>query len=312
MLALVTAFVAVTVALWLLLLRLGQANDPIDIYPPPAHPKPTYHDVQYICREGCDPALTSLDVYLPAPAGPHPVIIYIHGGAWQNGDKIPVSNVDAFKRAGIAIVSINYRLSPAVKHPAHVEDVAAAIAFIRDNAGKYEIDPGKIFLMGHSAGAHLAALVATDRRRLAVHGMAPAELAGVILLDGSSYDIPLLLAEYPDSATHKCKQSISTQPAMLIDASPAAHAKEAGPMPAFLLIHAGKDVITARQADVLADALRQGGAKMEIHHDPQKDHGSVWYLLGDDGDPLTDRVMRFLRSRMGGPATSSGPASAPE
>jgi|GEM_PF-346245 len=138
-------------------------------------------NVQYQNISGVDPKFHSLDIYMPAVTNPCegvPVVIWVHGGAWMIGDK---SNLDSqikathFNTMGYAFVSVNYRLSPEVrdesqldpnrvKFPDHPNDVGAAVAWVHKNIKDQGGNPDKIALLGHSAGAHLAALVAMDQR----------------------------------------------------------------------------------------------------------------------------------------------------
>src|SRR5207249_878371 len=98
------------------------------------------------------------------------VLFFIHGGVWREGSKDAfVTQGRAFARQGIGFVAINYRLSPAVKHPAHVEDVAKAFAWVHANLGKRGANAEQIFVCGHSAGGHLAALLGTDKSHLETH-----------------------------------------------------------------------------------------------------------------------------------------------
>ena len=136
-------------------------------------------NLPYATYANVDPNLTSLDVYAPDSGGCHPILVFIHGGGWIGGDKRFVDEKPrAFVRAGYVFASVNYRLSPKVSHPAHVQDVAQAIRKIRDLAPRYGGDPSRIYLVGHSAGAHLAALVATDGRYLEAQGLSLAAIRG--------------------------------------------------------------------------------------------------------------------------------------
>ena len=106
------------------------------------------------------------------------------------GDKRNVgAKPEFFCARGWVLVSINYRLSPAVKHPAHVEDAAAAVAWVARNVERYGGDPDRMALIGHSAGALIAALLATDERRLGAHGLGLDIFDAVVLLEGQEYDI---------------------------------------------------------------------------------------------------------------------------
>jgi acetyl esterase/lipase len=116
-----------------------------------------------------------LDVYSPKGVKQAPVVVFVHGGEWARRDKSEVSYKPKFLNGnGIVFVSINYRLTPAVTHPAHVSDVASAVGWVRDHAADFGGDPNKVVLMGHSAGCHLVTLVALG---------APDNTTGSILLD---------------------------------------------------------------------------------------------------------------------------------
>src|SRR5205823_5671892 len=106
-------------------------------------------------------------------------VFFVHGGAWRNGDKSGILGVYSalgrfLVRHGLGAVIINYRLSPAVRHPAHVQDVAKAFAWTHKNIARYGGRPDQIFLCGHSAGGHLVALLATDPTYLKAEGLTPA------------------------------------------------------------------------------------------------------------------------------------------
>ena len=119
-----------------------------------------------------------LDIYMPDKfAGKAPVIVSLYGGALRAGDKSGEGFVGKrLSERGFITVVPNYRLSPDVSHPAHVEDAAAAVAWVRNNIAKYGGDSTSIVLIGHSAGAYLAALLTMDARYLAAHRMKPTEL----------------------------------------------------------------------------------------------------------------------------------------
>lgn len=137
-----------------------------------------------------------LDVYAATRDGAIkdlPVVIWVHGGGWRTGDKDNRSGTKLCKiwaTTGIVTVNLNYRLTPDVVHPAHVEDIAAGIAWVHKNIEKHGGDPKKVYLLGHSAGAHLVALVATNPKYLKVHELTPkTALAGVMSIDTASYDL---------------------------------------------------------------------------------------------------------------------------
>jgi len=247
-------------------------------------------DVVYAEREGVDPKLLSLDIYAPSAEGKHPVVVMIHGGGWRAGDKANRSMTEHkaphFTGAGYVYVSINYRLSkaPKTRHPAHVEDVAAALAFVHDNVAEYGGDPGRIFVMGHSAGAHLAALVAADRRRLAAHGKPLSIVKGVVCLDAGAYD---LASRAEDAGPRLRAMYEAAFGDALRDASPLHHVAEG--VPPMLLFYTGN----RKPAEMVA-ALRRAGAPAEAIHAKDKDHAGINACIGQEGDPYTARILRFL------------------
>ena len=159
-------------------------------------------NISYDHIDGVDPKLLSLDIYTSRRAKRNParpVVAMIHGGGWRRGDKAnrPMWQFKAphFVGNGFVYVSINYRLSSKPddpKHPAHVRDVAKALAWLSDHVAEYGGDPDRMFVMGHSAGAHLAALVSTDHRRLKEEGKDLSIIKGTICLDTAASDIPRL------------------------------------------------------------------------------------------------------------------------
>ncbi len=122
-------------------------------------------DVTYGSIPGYRPML--LDLYLPAGKGPHPLVVYVHGGSWTSGSKRVTGHFSDFPGLlatlagkGFAVASVDYRLSSEAKFPAAIQDVKAAIRFLRANSGKFSIDRNRVALWGASAGAHLAAMAA--------------------------------------------------------------------------------------------------------------------------------------------------------
>ena len=129
-------------------------------------------------RERCQ-----LDVYHPVGASAVPAVVWFHGGGLTGGNR---SIPSALKGQGIAVVAVDYRLSPKAKAPAYIEDAAAAVAWTFKNIARYGGDTNRIFLSGHSAGGYLASLVTLDRRWLAVHSVDPDRLAGLVPFSGQS------------------------------------------------------------------------------------------------------------------------------
>jgi len=188
-------------ALAVALIALGLA-----ILPPAASSYVKQADISYdLGSPPSDPARNMLDIYLPegASSAPRPFVLHIHGGGWRRGDKANQSmpdKADLFTGLGYGLVSINYRLSPEahdpenpdpgrIKFPDHPDDVGEAIGWLDRNALRYGLDPDRMILMGHSAGAHLASLVSTDPTYIERYGVDRRQILGAIPLDTDAFDI---------------------------------------------------------------------------------------------------------------------------
>ncbi|MDR5748680.1 alpha/beta hydrolase [Caballeronia sp. LZ029] len=137
-----------------------------------------------------------LDVYEPkAPSGPsagRPIVIFFYGGSWQEGERGDYRFVgEALASRGYVAVIPDYRLYPDVEFPAFMDDAAAAVSWARVHASAFGADPRRLFIMGHSAGAHIAMLLATDEHYLRLHGINTTNLAGAIGLAGPYDFLPL-------------------------------------------------------------------------------------------------------------------------
>jgi acetyl esterase/lipase len=253
-------------------------------------------DIRYGAVIGYRPL--ELDLYLPSSDGPTPVVVYVHGGGWQRGsrrDPPPLLDADFYDQIaaeGFAVAAVDYRLSGEAHFPAPLEDVRAAVSWVRDNALAYGLDAERIFLWGDSAGGHLAllaALTGSGGVRAAVAwfpvtdlaGM-PSDLAaagGVADLGSDSREARLLgapAASVPDLARQ---------------ASPVAHA-HAGAPPILLLHGTADDLVPAAQSIRLAEALRAAGASVELELVPGASH---FWKGASDVPAIIRRSIEFLR-----------------
>ena len=246
-------------------------------------------DVAY----GADPK-QRLDVYSPKDAKQAAVVIFVHGGEWAKGDKSEVSYKPKFLgEHGIVFVSINYRLSPPAKHPEHVSDVAAAVRWVTDHAAEVGGDPGKIVLMGHSAGCHLVTLAALDPRYLAQVKLRPTALRGVVAWSGGAYD--LVEKVKAGGAYEKyIRQSFGESESAWREASPMAHVNDAAALPAFLFVSVEKGNASHQAAERLAGLIRarQGRAQSELVEG--RTHFMANYLLGAPEDKTGAILLRFV------------------
>ncbi|MBL9160163.1 MAG: alpha/beta hydrolase [Verrucomicrobiales bacterium] len=245
-----------------------------------------------------DHPLQKLDVYLPDSPAKAPVMVYIHGGGWAKGDKAAVGLKPAsFNGKGWIFVSVNYRLLPEGKHPANVNDVAIALAKIHDEVAGHGGDPERIFVMGHSAGAHLAALVATNPKPLEKAGKSLKILKGVISLDTNAYDLPTLVG----TAMKPFYDSVfGTDPELLKDASPQLHVAAGKGIPPFLICYSrgmGRKAEPVRSgaAETFHAALAKEGIPSSIIDASDRNHGEINQWFGREDDlKVTAKAWEFL------------------
>jgi acetyl esterase/lipase len=222
----------------------------------------------------------------PLPAAPMPAVVYIHGGAWFEGHRWPTWN-DALNGCGFFTVSIDYRLSHQATFPAQIEDCKAAVRWLRAHAAEYHVDPARIGVWGHSAGAHLAALLGTSgdvpelegssgnarqssRVQAVVTLAPPVDLARM----GGWHDAP----DSPESRL--VGGPILERPAIARMANPITYLQPSAPP--FLLIHGGRDqIVPVGQSHLLHDALRAAGVDVSFDPLPGADH---WFSVtpGDE------------------------------
>jgi acetyl esterase/lipase len=184
---------------------------------------------------------------------------------------------------------VNYRLSPAVSHPAHIEDAAASFAWVKRHIAEYGGDPDRAFVVGHSAGAYLAALLATDERYLASHKLSLRDIRGAAPISAFFY------VERPGVAPDRPKTVWGTDERVWVDASPAHHLR-AG-LPPVLLLYADGDEPWRRQQNVdMAKALRQAGSPAaDVVEIPDRTHSSIARRLSEAGDPTAERIIAFVK-----------------
>lgn len=196
-------------------------------------------------------------------SGRAPLVMFVHGGGWTNGSKDSASGPYAsshFPAEGYVYASINYRLVPSVTVEEQAGDVAAACKSLLDHAAELGIDPDRVVIIGHSAGAHLVALVGTDESYLAEVGLSESSLRGVIAIDGAAYDVPTQVAQ--GGIMHdRYLEAFGSEPVRQQALSPTSHAA-APNAPAFLLPHVQRPDGIA-QADELAAALQAAGTNAE-------------------------------------------------
>lgn len=252
-------------------------------------------DVHY--TDKTDDKLRTLDIYAPKGAKGAPVFVFIHGGGWSKRDKDEVgSQPKLFNSAGTIVVSVNYRLVPAVRHPENVQDIAAAITWISKNISKSGGDPNKIVLMGHSAGSHLAALVATDGRYLAAHGLRRNHLRGVVTLDGSAFDIPDRIKNGSEQVVENCRKAFGEREEVQIDGSPVKHVEGSVPLPPILLVYLKEGSLNHSQSRRFSELVERAGGKAKlVHVTDGKSHQALCDDLGTDSDQTGPLLIEFVK-----------------
>ena len=248
-------------------------------------------DIAYDSKPGVDPKRLSLDVYLCDGLKDAPVVLYVHGGGWVRGDKSRA----LFKPAklvpeGYLFASMNYRFRPHVSLSEMAEDVATATVWIRDHARQYGGDPSKLFIMGHSAGAHLVAAVATNEQFMKAAGGSLSDLTGVIPIDTAMYNVPLALK----GAAGAQSQAFGDDPAAWTPVSPWHHVASGKGIPPFLLFASdGRDTIP-KQIRPLIKKLEASGIEASMHEGKGRAHSPLDTYLGVEGDESTAVLMKFL------------------
>jgi len=248
---------------------------------------------------GSDPAQT-LDLWRAKGASaPTALIIFVHGGGWKRGSKdnaTGAAKVEHLTGLGYAVASINYRLVPEATVEQQAADVVSSVAYLRRNAARLGIDPTRVILMGHSAGAHLVALVGTDPRYLKDAGLSEADLRGVILLDGACYDVPRQIAEGGNFMRDSYVQAFGGDVARQRALSPTFHAANPN-APSFLILHVDREDGKA-QSEALGAALSAAGTAVELKGFEGKGlrgHMAINRSLGDADYPATATVDAWLK-----------------
>lgn len=238
-----------------------------------------------------------LDVYQPnADVKNAPLVVFFYGGSWSMGDRADYRFVgEALASQGMVCVVADYRLSPAVRYPAFVEDSAVAVRWAFDNAGRFGADPARIFVMGHSAGAYNAAMLALDERWLRAVGLSPARLAGWIGLAGPYDFLPI-----GDAKT----QVAFNWPSTPADSQPLVHASRASP-PALLLAPANDTVVSAQRSTVaLANKLKSSGVRVQSELFDSVSHVTLVASLASvlrGRAPVLERITAFVTGSVKSP-----------
>jgi acetyl esterase/lipase len=244
-----------------------------------------------------------LDVYSPPNAKNLPVVFWIHGGGWQTGDKTSVQiKPRVFVDKGFVFVSTNYRLLPSVDMATIVRDIAKSIRWVHDHIAEHGGDPERLFIMGHSAGAQLAALVCTDDRYLKAEGLSLAITKGCVPVDGDTYDVPAIIETAETrrrvhglpQAKFGHREKFGNDPAKHRDFSAVTHVAKDKGIPPFLILYVAEHPDTSAQAQRLGNALKEAGLSATVFGAKETTHNKINAELGLADDPATKALFEFL------------------
>jgi len=244
-----------------------------------------------------------LDIYTPRDAKNLPVVFWIHGGGWQTGDKTSVQQKpQAFVDKGFVFVSTNYRLLPDVDMGTIIRDIAKSIHWVHDNIGKYGGDPQRLLVMGHSAGAQLAAIVCTDDRYLKAEGLSLAIIKGCVPVDGDTFDVPAIIETAETrrrvhglpQAKFGHREKFGNDPAKHRDFSAVTHVAKDKGIPPFFILHVAEHPDTSAQAQRLGNVLKEAGVPVTVFGAKETTHNKVNADIGLPDDPATKALFDFL------------------
>jgi arylformamidase len=248
-----------------------------------------------------------LDIYAPAAAKNLPVVFWIHGGGWVTGDKSSVQRKPQwFNDLGFVFVSTNYRLLPQFPMEAIVADIAKSIRWVHDHIAEHGGDPNRLFVMGHSAGAQLAALICCDDRYLKQEGLSLAIIKGCVPVDGDTYDIPAIIetAETrrrvhgfpPIKFGHR--EKFGNDPEKHRNFSAVTHIAKGKGIPPFFILHVAEHPDTSAQAQRLANVLKAADVPVVIFPARETTHGKINADLGHPDDAASTALKEFLKKSL--------------
>lgn len=233
--------------------------------------------------------------FTPASRLGAPLVVFIHGGAWSMGDMAMAGHMAAhFHALGDAFASVDYRLVPQADPQQQAEDVAAALARLLGDAPRLGIDRSRLMIVGHSAGAHLAALVGTDPAYLAAHHLPISAIRGVVLLDGAGYDVAAQLRFAGPLLRSLYHRAFGDDPAFQARVSPLlqAAAPNAG---SFLILHIASRADSGAQSVRLGALLNAAGTPARVES-VEGSHADIFRRFGQPGHRATELTDAFAEA----------------
>lgn len=281
----VVAFAGLLPVLFLLPVKQVHAGDTAGTIAPASAAEIT-RDIDYLAGVDYANNKDRLDIFIPQKAGPIPVLVYFHGGALRMGDKGDGEQVaQRLHELGLGVVLANYRLSPGVQHPAHIEDAASAFAWVYRHIAGYGGDPRNLYVGGHSAGAYLAILLSLDPSHLAAEGLDTGLIRGTIGIS------PFLYVE--ETARQRPKTVWGEDPAAWLKASVSPHIT-GGKNPA-LLIYADGDA-DWRKDQILrfTKTMQIVGNKVKAVEAVNRDHMTLVNSITASDDQVSGWIVEFI------------------
>jgi acetyl esterase/lipase len=249
-----------------------------------------------------------LDIYHRENQKDAPVIVLVHGGAWVGGDKlldfIPAV-ASRFVEQGFCVVAPNYRLSPLVQHPAHVQDLAQAIQWTARNISPYGGRAKRFFLVRHSAGGHLVSLAATDEQYLKAVGVSPKQIQAVVSISGVYQIADLTLNKVAPQLNLSAAAAVKSSPFAIAFGANAETWRNASPqsylrpgLPPFLLVTADPDLPTlAEMASDFHKGQQRHGVTSQLIETSWRGHAANFWRMGLPGDSTFTAVVNFLNTQ---------------
>jgi len=244
-----------------------------------------------------------LDVYSPKDAKKAPVVFWIHGGGWQQGNKSDVQQKpQAFMDKGFVFVSTNYRLLPSVEMETIFRDIAKSMRWVHEHIAEYGGDPDRLIVGGHSAGAQLAALISIDERYLKAEGLSLDIIKACVPVDGDTYDVPAIIEVAETRArvhhlplpTNGHRVKFGNSEAKHRDYSAVTHVASGKGIPPFFILHVSGHPDTTAQAQRLANALKGAGIKATVFGGRETTHNKINADIGLADDAATKELFKFL------------------
>lgn len=235
-----------------------------------------------------------LDIYAPNTKKRElPVLVHIHGGGWRTGDKKNMKEIGEFYASkGVIFITPNYRLTPEVKHPEHVNDCAAALSWVFKRAKSLGADTTRIYLSGHSAGAHLATLLGTNKSYLEKYGLKPSDLAGVISVDTASFD--LTSSNQERLVKRLIRQAFGQDMRTLSKASPFQHINEGKSYPRFLVLNTTERATALKEAQKFISRLHSIGASVSFFPIDGHTHKQMAQGMYEEHNPISKAILYFI------------------